>query len=582
MKKEKTESMVILINPPNPPGNVSNKDMMGGFGQCYPLECKVKVPPIDIPYIAAVLRENKINVKVIECLGNCISSEQLLKKLKNFSETLIFIRTSTPTFLWDIEIAKKIKESIKTHIIFFGPHVSINPNEIINNPCVDALLLGEPEYAIRDIVLTGFKEISGVWYKEKGKTIKNKTETFIENLDSLPFPAWDLLPYKNYTVEHLMPEQTPTLFIQTSRGCPFGCSYCPYPLAQGTKYRKRSSKNVLDEIDYLVSKFDVKNIIIRDPEFTLDRDRVVEICEGLISASYKLVWRCETRVDTLDESLIELMARAGCIGINMGIESKSENVCKNVGRYPLNEAHTKNIIKKCNALGIHTFCFFIIGLPGDNIKTALETIMYSIDLKSDISQFTVATPYINTKLHKWAIENNFVNEFSLNGITGYEAMMRNEELSAREIQLLRGGAQSVLDKIQRSRINKEEEKLEDNTTFISTLMNLYFSKHYSKSVRRVVVYGIDGISISKLKKRGFEILAIVDEKHEGKILCENRILSPFFVTLFKPDAIIVSPFKNTLKLREQVNNNIIFIEYLKGVKKQLVFIKRLLLRKRHN
>ncbi len=577
MKKEKTEDMVILINPPNPPRRVSNKDMMGGFGQCYSIECEVKVPPIDIPYIAAVLRENKINVKVVECLGDCLSQEQLLEELKNISETLICIRTSTPTFLWDLEIVKKIKETIKTCVILFGPHVSINPNDIINNPYVDALILGEPEYVIKNIALNGFKEVLGVWYKEDGKIIKNKTGVFIEDLDALPFPSWDLLPYKNYTVGHLMPRQHPTLFMQTSRGCPFACSYCPYPLAQGMKYRKRSSRNVLDEIAYLINKFDVKNIIIRDPEFTLDKNRVIEICEGLITANYGLVWRCETRVDTLDETLIELMRSAGCIGINMGIESKSEKVCKNVGRAPLNEAHTKNIIKKCRELGIHTFCFFIIGLPGDNIKSALETIEYSIDLKPNISQFTVATPYMNTQLHKWALDNNFIDGLSLNEISGYEAMMRNEELSSNEIQLLRDGAQSILDTIEKTRVKTEEEELTDNKALISIIMDLYFSKYYSKGIRRVVIYGTMGISIPKLKKRGFEILAIVDERHEGKMLCKNRILSLPFIKLFKPEAILVSPFKNTSNLRKQMKDEILIIEFLKGIKKiSILIIKKLL------
>ena len=574
--------MITLINPPNPPNRVSNKDMMGGFGQCYPPECEVKVPPIDLPYISAVLRESGIDVRVIECLGSSISTEKLLQELENSQKDLICIRTSTPTFLWDIEVAKKIKGKIGSHIVFFGPHVGVAPDDIIKSPYVDALVIGEPEYIIRNIAVNGFKKVLGVWYKEDEKIIKNKPEAFIENLDELPFPAWDLLPSAEYTIGDLMPEGKPTLFLQTSRGCPFGCSYCPYPLAQGKKYRKRSPQNVLEEVAYLVKNFDVKNILIRDPEFTLDRDRVVEICEGLISVNYGFAWRCETRVDSLDESLIDLMKRAGCVGINLGIESKSEEVCKNVGRLPLKEEHTKNIIKKCRELGIHTFCFFIIGLPGDNIKTALDTIMYALDLKPDISQFTVATPYMKTKLHKWALDNNFIETFSLDGTTGYESLMRNENLSSREIQLLREGAQSMLDKIQQTRIKRGKENLRDNKTIVSRLMDLYFSKHYSKDRRRVVVYGISGISVSRLKKNGFDVLAIIDEKHEGKMLCGYRILSPPFATLFKPEAIIVSPFKNTSNLREQLKDDSLFIECFVGLKRQLVFIKRLFQRKRYN
>ncbi|MBI5598353.1 MAG: radical SAM protein, partial [Deltaproteobacteria bacterium] len=439
--------MVLLINPPNPPNRVSNKDMMGGFGQCYPPECNVKVPPIDIPYTAAVLRESKIDVKVIDCLGLSFSLEYLIPELKKYPARLIFLRTSTSTFLWDTEVSRRIKEELNATVVFFGPHINVAPEDIMRHPCVDAIVFDEPEYTVRDIALRGFRDTPGVWYKEEGKIIKNMRRELIRDLDELPFPAWDMLPYMEYTIGNLMPDARPTLFMQTSRGCPYGCGYCPYPLAQGTRYRKRSPRNVLAEFEYLVKKFNVKNIIVRDAEYTLDRQRVVEICEGLIKAGFKIAWRCETRVDTLDEALIELMHKAGCIGINMGIESKSEEVCKKIGRKPLDEEHTRNIIRKCKELGVHTFCFFIIGLPGDDLSTVIETLKYAIALDADTSQFTVATPYLGTDLYRWASENNYMESFDLSKTTGYEAMMRNEQLTSEQIMSLRNEVQRIVDMI---------------------------------------------------------------------------------------------------------------------------------------
>lgn len=530
--------MIIIINPPNPPDRVSNKEMMGGFGQCYPAACDVKIPPIDIPYTAAVLRENKIETAVIDCLGSALSLEGLIAKLRGCRADLICIRTSTPTFSWDAEVAKKIKEETDAPIVFFGPHASVVPDDVMANPYVDAIVFGEPEYTIRDIALHGFKDTPGIWFKEKGEIVKNKARELINDLDKLPFPAWNLLPFMEYTVGALMPDRQPTLFLQTSRGCPFSCSYCPYPVAQGTKYRKRSARDVLDEFEYMVKEFNVKNIIIRDAEFTLDRQRVVEICEGLIASDYGVSWRCETRVDTLDTALVELMFRAGCIGINMGIESKSEKVCKNVGRKPLDEEHIRNIIRRCMELGMHTFCFFIIGLPGDDIRSVLDTLKYAVELNANISQFTVATPYLGTDLYRWAQENNYIESHDLSKVTGYEAMMRNEFLTSEQIMQLRNEAQRMLDLIQSKQITGAGEVLKEERTVFGYMNCLYLLLFYFKGKRQVVV-GADA-PVNWIRRLGFDVLAVVDDKNIGKILNGMLVLNPEFINAIKPDVTVHS------------------------------------------
>ena len=443
---------VFLVNPPSPPGRVSNKDMMGGFGQCYPPECEVRVPPTDLATVAAVLLESGLDLRVLECLGSGLTADALLAEVEKGAPSMVFIRTSTPTFSWDAGLAGRMKEKADTRTVFFGPHVGIVPDDVIASPHVDAIVLGEPEYTVRDAALRGFHGTAGLWYKtRKGRITRNRRRGPIEDLDALPFPAWGLFPYEAYTIGGLLPQGGPTFFLQTSRGCPFSCSYCPYPVAQGTRYRKRSPGNVLAEIEYLVREFGARNIMVRDAEFTLDRGRVVEICEGLIEAGHDIAWRCETRVDTLDEGLVRLMHRAGCRGINMGIESASERVCREVGRKPLDAAHTRAMVSLCREIGIHTFCFFIIGLPGDDIGSVMETIEYAVTLGADVSQFTVATPYLGTGLYDWAVKHNAVKTLDLDGITGFEAMMDNEVLTAERMMALRNGAQAMLNLIEQRR-----------------------------------------------------------------------------------------------------------------------------------
>lgn len=535
--------MIALINPPNPPGRISNKDMMGGFGQCYPEECGVRVPPLDLPYVAAVLRDSNIKASIFDCLGSDLSADGLVEGLKREKIDMVFIRTSTSTFEWDTSVSERIKKEINAAAVFFGPHVNVAPEEIIANPNVDALILGEPEYTVREIAEKGLGDIPGLWYKKDGEIVRNTRKITIDDLDKLPFPAWDLFPYTRYTVGSIMPAASPTLFMLTSRGCPFSCSYCPYPVAQGTKYRKRSARNVLDEFRYLSERFNVKNLVIRDAEFTLDRKRVEDICNGLIASGNKISWRCETRVDTLDEELVELMHRAGCIGINMGIESNSEKVCKNVGRKPLDAGHTKNIIRKCRELGIHTFCFFIIGLPGDDVKSVLDTIKYSVNLGADISQFTVATPYLGTGLKKWAEANNYITALELKGVTGFEAMMRNEALTAEQIMGFRNLGQRLLDLKQIGEITGAGEELKDDRSMIASAICLLFYLFHFFSKKPVIVYGTKGVNIPLLKKLGFDVAAVVDEKTEGKISNNLIVLHPMLIYHMRSCAVLISPYK---------------------------------------
>lgn len=561
--------MIVLVNPPNPPGRVSNKEMMGGFGQCYPPECDVKVPPIDLAYAAAVLRNLKIKVKVLECLGAELSLEDLIAELQKDKLRMVFIRTSTSTFSWDTEVASRIKKKAGSTVLLFGPHVNIMPDNAIADPSVDAIVLGEPEYTIGEIAAAGFKNTPGIWYKAEGKVIKNTPRDPITNLDELPFPAWDLLPYSAYTIGTLMPDEHPTLFIQTSRGCPFGCNYCPYPVAQGSIYRKRSPNNVLDEIDWLVEEFGVKNILFRDAEFTLDQKRVEKICKGLIDSNYGVFWRCETRIDTLDEALVELMHQAGCFGINMGIESRSKKVCERSRRKPYRDTDTKRVIRKCHQLEIETFCFFIIGLPGDDRLSVLETLNYAVSLGADKSQFTAATPYLGTPLYHWAAENNFIEVFELDQITGFESIMRNENLDSEQIKLFRAGAQETVDTAKNRKLAGKEEELKEDRSLLSSLMNLYFSTYRSKGIREVVVYGTKGISISGIKKAGFKVLAVVDGNEIGGLIDCMAILPPEIIKPINPQAVFISPFKSAFNLENFIDQDTVVADPLAKLKKFL-------------
>jgi radical SAM superfamily enzyme YgiQ (UPF0313 family) len=479
--------MIILINPPNPPGYISNKDTAGGFGQLYTDLNASTLPPIDIPYIGAVLKKNNIPVKIYDCPAISLSIEKLINLIKTESPGILGIRTSTPTIDWDMSLVERIKnEGNNPQVVVFGPHATLHAREIVTNNVVDAVILGEPEYAFVDLVKKRWEDIEGLVYKQNGKIYANNHSRIIEDLDSLPFPAWELMPLHAYSLGDYIDNQAPFVTLLSSRGCPFGCKYCPYVVSQGRKWRARSVGNVLDEIQYLVDKFGVKGLLFRDPEFAINNNRVAKICQGMIEKGIKLSWRCETRIDTVDEKLLTLMARAGCRGINFGIESASDKVLAGVGRKSVPQKEIIERITVCKKLGISTFCFFIIGLPDDDAETIIDTINLSLKLDSTSTQFTIFTPYYGTELHSWYEQNRFIEDKRLESFTSYKSVVRTKRLNSAELQKFSDLACQVWKiakskrvaelETQRAELETQRAELETQRAELETIKRTYWYK----------------------------------------------------------------------------------------------------------
>lgn len=429
--------MILLLNPPNPDNSVSNKDMMAGFGQLYPQGAREKIPPIDMAYAAALLRQVNMDVFVIDCLGSDWDLDALLVNLSDVKPSMVAIRTSTPTVEWDLFVAQQVKITTGSKILMYGPHVMLHPDDVLSRECVDVIIVSEAE-----AVFSQFREpvqlenYEGIWYKGDNGVIRNKPRPVCHDLDRLPFPAWDMLPYGSYDATRLMRHIKPVITVLASRGCPHGCMYCPYPVVQGRKRRVRSPENVVNELVWLSTQLGVKAVLFRDPEFSLDRTWTVVFCNILIHKKLALSWRCETRLENLDASLLSLMASSGCIGINLGIESADKRVLRSINRVPVSLWSAKHIINCCSKHGIDTFCFFIIGLPDETRLSAIKTILSALWLNPDFAQFSVATPYPGTELQRFAEGSGFREQGDLSALTGYHATLRTKYLSIHEVDTL--------------------------------------------------------------------------------------------------------------------------------------------------
>ncbi len=435
---------VVIVNPPSPPGYVANRDSMGGYGQLYPIGAPV-LPPLDIPYLLGYLESKNVPFEVLETQGLGLSREELAGEIARIAggepseRTLVVVRTALPSLDWDLSVCNTMKSAAPNiSIAVYGSIVSHVLHRVLKEPCVDYVLRDEPDATVYEL-MSGWpaNEILGLNYRSSGGWQETASRPFLKELDTLPFPKWELLPYKKYSLpKSSATVPVPFLPMLTSRGCPFGCSYCPYPVGQGLPWRYRSAQNVVNEIEHLVKDLGIQYILFRDPMFSLRQDRVMEICKEITRRGLTFKWKCETRPDCLSEETIRTMAAAGCDGINFGVESAEVAIQKNVGRKPISPEKIIEMTVICRKHGIKTFCFFIVGLPGDTVQTVLETIGFAVRLGANWIQFNAASPMIGTKLRDWAVAQGLAthDEYSYN--SSHEAMIGNENLTKGQVAAL--------------------------------------------------------------------------------------------------------------------------------------------------
>jgi anaerobic magnesium-protoporphyrin IX monomethyl ester cyclase len=437
-------SKVVILNPPSPPGYVANRDSMGGYGQLYPIGATL-FPPLDVPYLLSFLEERDIPLEIVEAQGLDLTREEVAEQIARLSEangpekTLVVVRTALPSLDWDLSVCASVKAAApNTSIAIYGSIVGHVLHRIYREACLDYVLRGEPDETVLEL-MTGRpdREILGLNYRNGKGWQEAAARPFQKDLDKLPFPKWERLPYQQYK----LPKSSATaarkfLPMLTSRGCPFGCHYCPYPVGQGLAWRYRSPLNVVDEIEHLVNDLGIEYIVFRDPMFSMRQDRVVEICNEIQKRGLAIKWKCETRPDCLTEDTIRAMAAAGCEGINFGVESSEVAIQKNVGRKPISGEKVMAMTALCRKYGIKTFCFFIIGLPGDTVQTVLETIGFAVRLRANWVQFNSATPMIGTKLREWALSKGLATDDEYSYVNCHEVVAGNENLSMSQIAKL--------------------------------------------------------------------------------------------------------------------------------------------------
>jgi radical SAM superfamily enzyme YgiQ (UPF0313 family) len=299
-----------------------------------------------------------------------------------------------------------------------GAHGTLKPEEILEYTNAEAVIRGEPEQTVLEICKNrDLSKIKGVTFKVEGKIISNDDREPL-NLDQLPIPSYHLLPLDKYFYEVLGDR---FMLFEASRGCPYQCNYCQKEMFKG--YRRKSSKNLINEVKTAIQNHGVKTAYFIDLEFTVNRKLVLDLCDFLIANDYDFKWCCQTRLDSIDLTLLKRMKDAGCSLIHYGVESGSERIMKLINK-KITLQKIEEGLKLTQKAKIKSACFFMIGLPSETKEDMKKTIDFANHLNPTYASFHIWTPYPGTYFYDLVKED----------LTGLFPEAYTKELTLNELQ----------------------------------------------------------------------------------------------------------------------------------------------------
>jgi len=413
---------VLLINPP-----------YTRYGQ--PVEIQAD-EPLGLMCLAAYLREQGKEVEIFDAfLGkenvldeppfywSGLAREEIRKKLAEVKPSLVGITSMfTMHSKGAHDIAKMVKEmSPKALVVLGGSHPSALPEWVLQDENVDMVVIGEGEITLLEILEKYEKgddifSISGTAVRRNGKVVINPERPFIENLNSLPLPARDLLDMNAYLYEPYRTQfamKPPRLNIMTTRGCTGRCVFCSIHTIWRHRCRMFSAQRTVDEIEILVKKYGAREIAFLDDDLVCSKNRMKEICREIIRRNLNIKWCTPNGVAIwkLDEELLDLMKASGLYKITFGIDTASKQTQKFIHKTHLDLDKAKKVVEYCNRIGMWTHASFIIGFPYETKEDIEDTINYAVESELDFAAFFIATPFPGTPLYEIYKEEGLFPDF---------------------------------------------------------------------------------------------------------------------------------------------------------------------------
>ncbi len=403
----------LLINPPLINGVAFTRQ-----GRCQEREDVLGTtkPPYTLALAASLLREAGCEVRLIDATAERVSIDEVIARLgrDGFVPTLIIFPSTTPTLDADVAAMARLKARYGAPIFCFGPHASTAAAESMARvPEVDGMFVGEPEDGIVQLAtlpsVAQLTEVPSLTWRPSagGAVVAHRAHGSFARFGAMPYPAWDLVSLDGYSLPLVNKRY---VIVETSRGCPYTCDFCVAPIHQGHKFRERSPKSLVDEIERSYRELGVEFFYLWGDTVTLNVKSFSAFCDELIARNLPIQWFGNARADNLtDPAFVHRLKRAGCWMLALGIESESDEVRKDMVKR-LEREKIQAAFRNMREAGIRSFAFFIFGYPGETPETMDHTIDYAIRLDPDFANFYPAVPYPGTALYDKVIRDSLLPE----------------------------------------------------------------------------------------------------------------------------------------------------------------------------
>jgi len=414
---------------------------------------KIASFPLGPAYLAAVIRD-EAEVEIMDAVAESDHTHSMDGDFTWYGSPLSRIRDRIERFEPDLvgitcifssvfpvvrEVSRMIKELDPGIItVAGGNYPTFLPEKCLQEtPELDMIGLGEGETLMLELIRRlkksgGVSDLDGLAFRHDGRVVVNQKKRWVQDLDSIPFPARDLLPldtYRRSGIPHGLSFSGKSFSpIITSRGCPANCIYCSSTRFWGNRYRLRSAENVLDEIGEMAGRYGIEDIQFEDDNMTANRKRAEEIFKGIIERGYKIKFNFPNGVAmwTLDKKLVDLMEKAGCYEMALVFESGSQEVLRNIVKKPVNLEKAAAITQYIHKKNIRTDGFYIIGFPGETREQIKETFAFANRMKTDEAYFFVANPLPGSEMYEMAKSRGMLREdFDFQNLT-YSRSAYNE------------------------------------------------------------------------------------------------------------------------------------------------------------
>jgi len=390
-------------------------------------------PPIGLLYIGSYLIANGHNIHFID---GTINNNPI-----DYSDAdLVGITSCTYDYNQALEYAREAHESGKL-VVMGGVHVSCMPDEALMSGYVDFVVRGEGEETALELANTlqsngkNFKldKVKGLsWYDKKNNVIKHNPDRHaISHLDSLPYPARDLLDI-NYYKKMKLDRSKPAINVLSSRGCPYKCNYCVIPKMNSRIWRQREVDCVADEIESVLDNYGFGAVVFVDDNLTINKNRTIQMCREFINRRLDFIWWCQSRADTIanNEDMVEAMAESGCINVFLGLESGNDKVLKSYNKKTTADIGVK-AVNMLNKYSIRPIGAFMLGSDDETPEDIDMTINYSLDLNLDSAQYSLLTPYPGTDIYKVLKDKLITRNWDL--FDGAHALFNTKYLTIHEL-----------------------------------------------------------------------------------------------------------------------------------------------------